>query len=187
MKLFMVLIGCTPEGRNTEQHDIYFGIAPSLSALVPQLHNFWPGKHKLHIDAWREVTTVQQHSIRILSAKKRKSLPPHSPRLFFINLGGYRPGEFEEYHYKLIEVASDMSSAIRSAKQSAFYRHTGFKGAASHIDDKFGIDVDDTYLIEDLLPPEQVEKYCIEIKFNAKAKEDSWQIGYTKLSSLTSS
>lgn len=181
----MVLIGCTPEGRNTEQHDIYFGIATSLSALVPQLHTFWPGKHKLHIDAWREVNTVQEYSIRIVPAKKRKDLSPDSPRLFFINLGGYRPGEFEEYHYKMIEVAPDMAAAIQAAKKTAFYRHTGFKGAASHIDDKYGIDVDDTYLIEELLPAEQLEKYAIEIKFNPKAKEDSWQIGYTKLSSLT--
>ena len=69
----MVLIGCKPEGRHTEQHDIFFGIAQTLADLVPQLKSFWPGKHKLHIDAWREVTTVGQFNIRIVPAKKKKS------------------------------------------------------------------------------------------------------------------
>ncbi|MFN5359188.1 MAG: DUF1543 domain-containing protein [Bacteroidota bacterium] len=184
MKLFMVLIGCKPEGRHTEQHDIFFGIAKSLPELVPQLKAFWPGKHRLHIDAWREVNSVEQHSIRIVAAKKSTPEQTGEQQLFFINLGGYRPGEFEEYHYKLIEVAPDLATAIRSAKQTAFYKHTGFKGATSHIDDKYGIDIDDTYLLEDLLSPELREKYAIEIKSNPKAKPDNWHIGYTKLSSL---
>ncbi|MCA6515816.1 MAG: DUF1543 domain-containing protein [Chitinophagaceae bacterium] len=185
MKLFMVLIGCKPEGRHTEQHDIFFGIAQTLADLVPQLKSFWPGKQRLHIDAWREVTMVGQFNIRIVPAKKKGTSKTAAPQLFFLNLGGYRPGEFEEYHYKLIEVAPDLATAIRSAKQTAFYKHTGFKGATSHVDDKYGIDIDDSYLVEDLLSAELREKYHIQITPGRKATADEWHIGYTKLSSLT--
>lgn len=179
----MVLIGCKPAGRHTEQHDIFFGIAPSLAALVPQLKDFWPGKHRLHIDAWREVTTVNGFSVSVhpVAESKERDAPA---RLFFINLGGYKPGEFEEYHYKMIIAAPNKTAAIREAKATSFFKHTGFTGATSHIDDQYGIDVDDSYQIEELLSPQLLNQYALEILPNATAPEDKWHIGYTKLSSL---
>lgn len=30
LKLFMLMLGCTPIGRNTEQHDVFFTIASSI-------------------------------------------------------------------------------------------------------------------------------------------------------------
>lgn len=54
LKLFMVLIGCKPEGRHTEQHDIFFGIGSELRDLIPDMLAFWPEANgKLHIDGWR--------------------------------------------------------------------------------------------------------------------------------------
>jgi len=184
MKLFMVLLGCKPEGRNTEQHDIFFGIADSLATLVPQLKAFWPGKHNIHIDAWREINQVGDYAIEVIDKNKAQS-PPNSTRLFFINLGGYKPGDFEEYHYKLLIAADSKSAAIREAKNSIFYKHTGFKGAESHVDDKYGIDVDDSYQIEELLSAELLQQFSISILPNAKNNIDNLHIGYTKLSSLS--
>ncbi|MEI8110640.1 MAG: DUF1543 domain-containing protein [Chitinophagia bacterium] len=184
MKLFMVLLGCTPEGRNTEQHDIFFGIADSLPALVPQLKAFWPGKHPLHIDAWREINRVGEYSIQV-HARNTKQAINNITRLYFINLGGYKPGDFEEYHYKLLIAADSKSEAIREAKNSIFYKHTGFKGAESHVDDKYGIDIDDSYQIEELLSADTLQQFSISILPNTTEKEDSLQIGYTKLSSLS--
>ena len=37
LKLYMVMLGCTPEGRFTEQHDIFFGIGYSLKELIPKI------------------------------------------------------------------------------------------------------------------------------------------------------
>jgi hypothetical protein len=31
LKLYMLLLGCKPAGRNTEQHDLFFGMRASLS------------------------------------------------------------------------------------------------------------------------------------------------------------
>jgi hypothetical protein len=183
MKLFMVLIGCKPEGRHTEQHDLFFGIAPSLAALVPQLNVFWPGKHRLHIDAWREVTAVTGYSVSVKPASEKKHSNT-STRLFFINLGGYKPGEFEEYHYKIIVAAPNKTAAIRAAKATSFFKHTGFSGATSHIDDQYGVDVDDSYQIEELLSENLLQQYSIELSPLSTEREDEWHIGYTKLSSL---
>ena len=105
-------------------------------------------------------------------------------KLFFINLGGYKPGDFEEYHYKMVIPAPNKTEAIKKAKASAFYQHTGFKGAASHIDDKYGIDVDDIYAIEDILPQEIKNKYQIVITKKKSKKVDPLQIGYTNLSKI---
>ena len=132
-KLFMVMLGCKPASRLTEQHDIFFGIGLSLSELIPQINAFWPeADGNWHVDAWREVTSVDGFQINVIP--KTKKVNPEN--LFFINLGGYKPNEFEEYHYKLLTVASTLADAIKKSKQTAFYKHSGFDGAVSHIDDK---------------------------------------------------
>jgi len=181
--LFFVLLGCTPPGRNTEQHDAFFGIGNSLKDLVPQFEAFWPeGKNRLHIDSWREVTMVDGYSVRIVP---RSAAPgEQKERLFFLNLGGYKPNDLEEYHYKLLCVAADKASAIQASKQTAFYLHTGFTGANSHIDDKYGVDVDDVYEISDVLAPSLKAQYSIVIERPGEANEDELHIGYVKLSTL---
>ena len=81
-KLFMVMLGCRPEGRFTEQHDIFFGIGTSLKELIPNMKAFWPeAKGRIHIDAWREVTTVDNYSITIAA---KGNLKQHYQHLFFI-------------------------------------------------------------------------------------------------------
>lgn len=182
-KLFFVLLGCKPEGRHTEQHDVFFGIGETLADLLPQFEAFWPeASGKLHIDSWREVSQVDQFAIRILPRKEQAA--PKNNRLFFLNLGGYKPGDLEEYHYKMLMVAENKTEAIQQAKASAFYQHTGFEGAHSHIDDKYGVDVDDIYEIEDILPEDLKAQYRIAIEKTDKLTADELHIGYLKLSLL---
>ncbi len=183
VKLFMLLLGCKPPGRFTEQHDIFFGAGNSLKDLLPAIRTFWPEPPKIHIDAWREVTEVDGFAIRLLP-KKSDQVQIKDHRLFFLNLGGYKENEFEEYHYKMLVVAKDKSEAIKQAKGSAFYKHTGFTGADSHIDDKYGVDVDDLYEIEEILPSSIKEKYFVGIETADGLLRDEWHLGYTKLSSL---
>ena len=66
-------------------------------------------------------------------------------QLFFINLGGYAKGVFEEAHHKILMATATKAEAIARAKQTDFYRTMGFKGATSHIDDKWGVDVDEGF------------------------------------------
>ena len=68
-------------------------------------------------------------------------------QLFFINLGGYKENEFEEYHYKVLAVGNSMAEASRKQNLMLFQTFY-FQGATSHIDDKYGIDVDDIFNVK---------------------------------------
>jgi hypothetical protein len=146
---------------------------------------FWPeAKGKIHIDAWREVCAVENFSIEI--SAKDSALNSSLDNLFFINLGGYKENEFEEYHYKILTVAQSMAFASKKARKSTFYKHCGFKGAPSHIDDKYGIDVDDIFKVSDILPATLKELYSLKItKSEIDLKEDELHIGYLKLNKIT--
>jgi Domain of Unknown Function (DUF1543) len=183
VKLFKVLIGCTPKGRHTEQHDVFFGIATSLKELIPQLKAFWPeAADNMHLDAFREVTVVDNYKVSIAP---RTDTTASEAQLFFINLGGYRPNEFDEFHYKMLVATTDKGTAIQQAKETTFYKHTGYKGASSHIDDKYGIDVDDIYAIEDILAPTLKEQYKIILQKTEDAlTADTYKLGYFKLSKI---
>ena len=181
-KLYMVMLGCRPEGRCTEQHDIFFGIGKSLKELLPDMKNFWPeAKGRIHIDAWREVTQVDNYKIEILD---KDTSTPTSENLFFINLGGYKENEFEEYHYKVLAVGATLAEASKKAKATTFYKHCGFKGATSHIDDKFGIDIDDVFKVDEILSKTFTERFDIQISKSDTTNEDRLHIGYLKIAKL---
>jgi Domain of Unknown Function (DUF1543) len=183
MQLYFLILGCRPKSRYTEQHDSFFGIGESLEDLLPQIASFWPDGGKIHIDSWRLITQADGHTISVVPKVATHNI--EGKKLFFLNLGGYKPNDLEEYHYKLLTVAADKAEAIKLAKETAFYKHTGFKGATSHIDDKYGVDVDDIYEIEEVLPATLKDKYCIKITENSTPlPPDDLHIGYLKLSSL---
>lgn len=183
-KLFMVLIGCKPEGRHTEQHDIFFGIAPSMKELLPQIIAFWPeAKGDLHVDGWREVTQVDGFDVKVVERSGNKVDQTH--QLFFINLGGYKQNEFDEFHYKMIVAAVDKAEAVKRAKATAFYKHTQFDGAKSHIDDKYGVDVDDLYEIEEVLSAPTKIQFSIELAASNANIDDELHLGYFKLTSFS--
>ena len=179
-KLYMLLIGATPPGRNIEQHDVFFGIGETIKDLIPDVIAFWPGNNKIHFDAWREVTSVNGYKVEIILKNDNKH--NSSYKLFFINLGGYKQNEFEEFHYKMVIAAEDKAEAVNIAKKTAFFRHTGFRGATAHIDDKYGVDVDDIHEITDILPLSAKEKYKLLITPGQSLAEDEIHLGYFKLS-----
>ena len=179
LKLYMLLIGASPPERNIEQHDVFFGIGETIKDLIPDVEAFWPGNNKLHFDAWREVTSVNGYKVEIVLKNENKQNSPF--KLFFINLGGYKQNEFEEFHYKMVIAAANKAEAVNISKQTAFFKHTGFKGATAHIDDKFGVDVDDVYEIHDILPPAVKEKYSLLVSPANSLADDELNLGYFKL------
>lgn len=185
VRLYMMLLGLTPPGRNTEQHDVFFGIAESPAALVTPIKAFWPeAQGKIHVDGWRAVQCVDGYDVVVVDRKAFGKLASDNIKLYFINLGGYKPGEFEEFHYKLLVAAPDKGKAISIAKKSAFYAHTGFSTAPSHVDDKFGIDVDDSNEIEDILPIETTRQYAIRLVPSTEVTADEIHLGYFQLHKL---
>lgn len=179
MKLFYVILGATPNGRNIEQHDVFFGIAESMRDLVPAMKDFWPeAKGQIHIDCYREVSAVDNYRVTVVN-KTAQENPNH---LFFINLGGYVPGRFEELHEQFLMVDESMSNIIKRVKKTTFYRTMGFKNAESHIDDKHGVDIDDIYRVNDLLSQEMKQNYSIVLeKTGETLPQDQMHIGYLKI------
>lgn len=174
----MILLGCKPPGRHVEQHDFFFGIADSLKDLADEMQAFWPeAQGKIHIDGWREVNTVEGHRVNIIPKQEASS---QSKKLFFINLGGYQPNRFEEQHYVILTAKDDSASALRDAKSTLFFQDSN----SSHVDDKYGIDVDDIYQIEDILAPDFKEYYQIELVPAVNLVEDEIHLGYLKISLL---
>jgi len=188
LKLYMVLLGSKAPNRNVEQHDFFFGIGASLAELIPSIREFWPDAgNSLHIDGWREVTCVEGFSINIIP--KNLADPHNRKHLFFINLGGYRTGKLEEQHYTLLTVQEDRKHAIKASTVTDFFKTASIekvKAAASHIDEKYGIDVDEIYHIEDLLSPGCKALYHIELLPEPDLVNDEIHLGYLKLNQWNS-
>ena len=182
MKLFMLKIGALPQGRLIEQHDVMFAIANTLSETIESVNQHWPEvKNNWHLDAWREVKRVGDYQILLSKQSLSKDglskdnaladniladdrvdnkLDSHGKQLYFVNLGGYLPGQFEEFHYKTLMVAETLGKATAQVKKTAFYQDYTFDNvdiaksgvATSHVDDKHQLDLDDIHCVADLLP-----------------------------------
>lgn len=187
MKLFMLKIGARPPGRLIEQHDVMFVIANSLSEKIETVNQHWPAvKNNWHLDAWREVKRVGDYQILLSKDSLSKDgwskdgwskdnaladniladerlgnkLDSQGKQLYFVNLGGYLPGQFEEFHYKTLVVAETLGKATAQVKKTAFYQDYTFDNvdtaksgvATSHVDDKQQLDLDDIHCVADLLP-----------------------------------
>ncbi|MCX2432681.1 DUF1543 domain-containing protein [Pedobacter sp. GR22-10] len=182
-KLYMLLLGSKAPKRNVEQHDYFFGIAHSLKELVPEIKAFWPeAGASIHVDGWREVNQVDGYQIKILPRTSTPETSPH--QLFFTNLGGYQAGKLAEQHYIVLSVKDDRASAIQDAKKTVFFKTNSIKGANAHIDEKYGIDIDDIYRVEEILSPVFKAKYLIEITPHSTLPEDEIHLGYFKLDKL---
>ncbi|QOD11689.1 DUF1543 domain-containing protein [Psychrobacter sp. 28M-43] len=190
LTLYMVQLGGRPKGRLIEQHDIFFGAASQVSGLIADINEHWPEvKNKWHIDSYRAITKVGNYTIKLIESSEQVEAATDL-RLFFINLGGYQQGSFEEFHYKLLIVAPNQADAIKQAKKSDFYKQFTLKdetspfNAASHIDDKFAVDIDDIYNVNDLISSVQLSIEPISDIDELNAKEDKEYVGYLSIKNL---
>ncbi|TXD97900.1 DUF1543 domain-containing protein [Psychrobacter frigidicola] len=204
-KLFMIKIGGRPKGRLIEQHDMFFGVGDHIGDFIDAINTHWPEvKNTWHLDAYKQVTLVDGYRIQWQPTVTEKDAKHASNgnatvletiplKLFFINLGGYLAGEFEEFHHKLLIVAPTQADAIKQAKQSAFYKQYSFNdkdtpfNAASHIDDKQQVDVDEIYNVNDLLTGGHLSITPVaetETALEQKPLEDTAYIGYLSLKKL---
>ncbi|TDQ09220.1 DUF1543 domain-containing protein [Pedobacter metabolipauper] len=183
LKLYLLLLGSKAPKRNVEQHDYFFGIGSSLKELIPEIKAFWPeAGNSIHLDGWREINTVDGYEIKVILKEQAPVLS--DKKLFFINLGGYQTNKLEEQHYTILTVQENRALAIQDAKKTLFFKSNTIKGANSHIDEKYGVDVDDIYKIEEILNPAHKEKYHIQITPSAGLPEDEIHLGYFKLDKL---
>ena len=180
MKLFYVILGATPKGRNIEQHDVFFGIAENFDDLIPEMKNFWKDA-KIHVDCYQEVRFADGFEVKVIEKNSEKL----SDQLFFINLGGYKLGHFEEFHEQHLMVGKSLSDVIKRVKQTDFYKTMGFANAVSHIDDKHGVDIDDIFKVNDLLPQEMREKYSLVLEKSGEIEQKNFiKLKYLKIDKI---
>lgn len=111
--LYIVMLGGRHAAAKIEVHDVVFVSGENLQQLYPQLRQQWFGLPEgLHIDGWMTVDGVEQYKVRLDNVAPAAD----EPRLFFINLGGYLPGNFGEEHRYVLVVAKDKMAAKQKGK-----------------------------------------------------------------------
>jgi Domain of Unknown Function (DUF1543) len=213
LALFAVLLGCKPKGRNVEQHDVFFGVAEKLDDLSDNIKEFWydtildelgnaakkispdmDGKtlkedllaslskrDKVHIDAWTKVDYADGYKINIVP--KENANTEQEQKLYFINLGGYKENEFEEYHKKIFVVARAVSEALGKIMNDDFMKayspgNLGIAGTA-HLDDQYKIDfeADDIVCISDAVG----KNYSLVLEKADAHPANQMVVGYTHI------
>lgn len=100
---------------NTELHDIRFAIGRKIADCYDDLRAQWWGDPKtLHLDCWGAVEQADGYDVEVAAEPHQQ----RALRLFFVNLGGYDPGEFGELHRDVLIVEKDASAAKTKALRS---------------------------------------------------------------------
>jgi hypothetical protein len=174
MKLYMIQIGFRLPGMNTEGHDTLFVIAESQVEAYKMLKA--KRAYAQHVDTCLEVHQVEDQEVLVTSAPHEQDL-----KLWFLNLGGYRPGQFGEVHKCLLLTGKTLDEVKKKAKQDAFFTEEGLvtdPKASPHIDDKHCLDdgIDDVLCVSNSL-----EGYGIELRPDAATQSNELTIAYTPL------
>lgn len=112
--LYVVMLGGRHPRAKIEVHDVVFAFADTIEDIYPRLREEWFGSREgLHIDSWMAIEGVDGYRVSLSSLAPA----PGSPRLYFINLGGYEPGSFGEAHRYLLVVARDRAEAKERGKR----------------------------------------------------------------------
>jgi hypothetical protein len=132
MKLFAVYLGGRAPKGNTELHDVVFATGAAIADTYEQLLDKWFGTPKgLHLDSWIELDVVDGHRVTLSPTPAAGAA-----RLYFVNLGAYRAGEFSEVHANMFVVADSVAEAKKRAKNELLK-----DGVSSvHTDDLHAVD-----------------------------------------------
>lgn len=156
MKLFAVYLGGKADRCNIELHDVVFVVGETIEATYPQLAKKWFGDvNRFHIDSYWELQQIEGYKIT-LTKEKTKS----DKKLYFINLGAYKPNKFTEYHECAFYVSDDAPDAIRKAKSELCQGLTTI-----HKDDVIALEEFD---VDDVLELGKVEDYYVSLSYTAQ-------------------
>ncbi|MDA0717299.1 MAG: DUF1543 domain-containing protein [Cyanobacteria bacterium] len=139
-KLFLAVLGGRVLGCHIELHDVRFVAGATIEAAIPELRRQWFGRREgLHLDSYLVVRAVDGFAVSL----GREPSAPRTERLWFVNLGAYRPNSLAELHHFGLVVARS-SQAAKAAAKCKWLRGD----LQQHKDDL--VDVDDCLAIEQL-------------------------------------
>jgi hypothetical protein len=167
-RLLAAVLGGTAPRAKTELHDVGFAVGDSLETVHDQLLDSWFGDPRgLHVDAWCFLDSVAGYRVRLMRT------PPHNGlHLYFINIGGYRPGVFAEHHAWGFFGAPNKAEAKQRAKQSLLQNHQ-----ETH--------KDDLHEIDDCLQVARIGGWHVHLMTDAHAVDPEVTNGYFPLPRCT--
>ena len=121
--LFLVVLGGRVAKAHIELHDVRFVVGTTIEDTLPALRRQWFGARRgLHLDSWMRVQFVDGYRVEL------RSQPFTGPeRLWFVNMGGYDPGQLAEQHAFGLFVAASPQAAKAAARRQllpgALQRH----------------------------------------------------------------
>ncbi|MEB3104809.1 MAG: DUF1543 domain-containing protein [Cyanobacteriota bacterium] len=139
--LFLVVLGGRTNRSHIELHDVRFVAGQTIDDTLPELRRQWFGMRKgLHLDSYMAVRVVDGYAVQL----RREPPAPRDKRLWFVNLGAYRPDSLAELHHFGLVVARSPQAAKAQAK------HQWLVGALQQ-------HKDDLCAVDDCLAVEQLE------------------------------
>lgn len=159
--LYVVCLGGSAPGSNVELHDVVFAVGVDLESTHQQLLDQWFGNADgLHVDAWARVEQVAGHRVRLSPRPADNGV-----RLYFVNMGGYAPGELWERHaYALYAARSPAEVKARARKELLVGRESVHR--------------DDLYDIDDILEIRPGRGWHLQLEADPEAGEPTVTNGY---------
>ncbi|MBS0431911.1 MAG: DUF1543 domain-containing protein [Proteobacteria bacterium] len=163
-RLIACVLGGTAPRARTELHDVAFAVGDSLEAAHGQLLAGWFGDPRgLHVDAWCFLDSVEGYRVQLAHTPADNGL-----HLYFINIGGYRPGRFGEQH------AWGFFGAPNKADAKAQAKRTLLQGCDE-------IHKDDLHDIDDCLQVARIGTWHVHLTPDAGATDPHVTNGYFPL------
>lgn len=178
MKLFAVYLGGRADKCNIELHDVVFVAGSSIKETYPMLAKKWFGNlNEFHIDSYIHLHTIDGYEVELV---KDISKINGNKKLFFINLGAYKPSEFTEYHQSAFYATDSGPEAVKRAKAELC------KGLQTiHKDDVVLLDKVTEYDVDDVLEIGKVDEYYISLKATQAPNQAIPVTAYIKLDFLS--
>ena len=159
--LFAVCLGGRASGCNVELHDVVFAVGTHVENCHRQLLDAWFGlPGGLHVDAWCRLDGVDGYRV-VLDRQPTRA----GPRLYFVNIGGYAPGEFGERH------AFGFYAGAGKAKVKARAKRELLTGKQS-------VHRDDLYEIDDIIEIAAGDGWHVHLEPDSKAGAPKVTNGY---------
>ncbi|MEN9861038.1 MAG: hypothetical protein RLZZ515_1520 [Cyanobacteriota bacterium] len=112
--LFLVVLGGRTATSHIELHDVRFVAGACIDDTIPELRQQWFGRREgLHLDSYMAVRAIDGWAVSLA----REPAEPRPERLWFVNLGAYRPDSLAELHHFGLVVARSSQAAKAAAKR----------------------------------------------------------------------
>ena len=113
-QLFLVVLGGRTATSHIELHDVRFVAGASIDDTLQELRRQWFGRREgLHLDSFMAVRAIDGWAVSL----RREPAAPRPERLWFVNLGDYRPDSLAELHHFGLVVARSPQAAKAAAKR----------------------------------------------------------------------